>query len=153
MQIWYAPMRRDWLIAVLWTALALTLAVVGQLIQRIEFRWQAFTLAVMSFVCALIVNFDFANQFHHLSYRLISVTLVAGGIYLLTRWSPVAQVRPVYSWAGTILFGYLAFRETQAENQMWTPVLWIGLAALLGIAGRFWKDRALLWQTHLLAAA
>ncbi|HEY6253639.1 MAG TPA: hypothetical protein VI685_27090, partial [Candidatus Angelobacter sp.] len=84
---------------------------------------------------------------------LISVTLVAGGIYLLTRWSPVVQARPVYSWAGTILLGYLALRETQAENQMWTPVLWIGLAAVLGTAGRFWKDRALLWQTHVLAIA
>lgn len=153
MQIWYAPVRRDWLIAVLWTALALTVAIIGQLLKRIEFRWQAFVLAVMSFVCALIVNFDFTGQFHHLSYRLISVTLVAGGIYLLTRWSPVVQVRPVYSWAGTILFGYLAFSETQAENQMWTPVLWIGLAALLGITGRFWKDRALLWQTHTLSVA
>ena len=153
MQIWYAPVRRDWLVAVLWTALALSLAAVGQFIKRTEFRWQAFTLAVMSFLCAMIVNFDFSNQFHHLSYRLISVTLVAGGIYLLTRWSPAPQVRPAYSWAGTILLGYLAFRETQAENQMWTPVLWIGLAAVLGTAGRFWKDRALLWQTHLLAAA
>ena len=153
MQIWYTPIRRDWLIAVLWTALALAVSAVGQWIKRTEFRWQAFTLAIASFCCAMVVNFGFEEQFHHLSYRLISVTLVAGGIYLLTRWSPVPQVRPAYSWAGTILLGYLALRETQAENQMWTPVLWVGLAAALGAAGRFWKDRALLWQTHLLAAA
>lgn len=153
LQIWYAPVRRDWLIAVLWTVLALVVALVGQFIKRKEFRWQSLTLAVMSFFCAMAVNFDFGDQFHHLSYRLISVTLVAGGTYLLTRWAPVPAVKPVYSWAGTILLGYLAFRETQAENQMWTPVLWVGLAAALGMAARLWKDRALLWQTHLLAAA
>ncbi|HEY6252983.1 MAG TPA: DUF2339 domain-containing protein, partial [Candidatus Angelobacter sp.] len=76
MQIWYAPIRRDWLIAVLWTALALVLSLVGQFLKRAEFRWQAFTLAVLSFICAIVVNFDFGEQFHHLTYRLISVTLV-----------------------------------------------------------------------------
>src|SRR5215468_6211138 len=153
LQTWFAIPRRDWLIAVLWTALALTLSGVAHLINRNEFKWQACVLAIMSFLCALVVNFDFVGDFHHLSYRLISVTLVAGGIYLLAGSAPLVTLKPVYSWMGTILFGYLAYRETQAEHQMWTPVLWIGLAAVLGSAARFWKDRALLWQTPLLAAA
>ncbi len=153
MQVWYSPIRRDWLIAMLWTALALVLAGVAQLLKRSEFKWQAFTLAMMSFCSALAVNFGYGDQFHHLSYRLISVTLVAGSIYLLARWSPVAQIRPAYSWAGTILLGYLAYRETQEHQELWTAVLWITLAAVLALAARWWKDRALLWQTHLLAAA
>jgi hypothetical protein len=152
MQIWAAPVRRDWLIAVLWISFALVLSGVAQLLKRNEFRWQAFTLVLMSFCCALVVNFDFTELFHGLSYRLISVTLVAGGIYLLARWAPVAEVVPTYTWAGTILLGYLAYRETQARYELWTPVLWAALAALLGLAARVWKDRALLWQTHLLAA-
>lgn len=152
MQIWFAPIRRDWLIAMLWTAFALVLSAVAQWLKRSEFKWQAFCLAMMAFCCALVVNFDFSEQFHHLSFRLISVTLVAGGIYLLARWAPIAQVWPAYSWAGTILLGYLAFRETQQAYELWTAVLWTGLAAVLGLAARFWKDRALLWQTHFLAA-
>src|SRR5215510_13789413 len=153
LQTWFAVPRRDWLIAVLWTALALTLSGVAHLINRNEFKWQALVLAIMSFLCALVVNFDFVGDFHHLSYRLISVTLVGGAIYLLAGSAPMQTLKPIYSWMGTILFGYLAYRETQTEHQMWTPVLWIGLAAVLGSAARFWKDRALLWQTHLLAAA
>ncbi|HLJ28425.1 MAG TPA: DUF2339 domain-containing protein, partial [Candidatus Angelobacter sp.] len=153
MQVWYAPIRRDWLIAMLWTALALVLAGVAQLLKRSEFKWQAFTLAMMSFCSTLAVNFGYGEQFHHLSYRLISVTLVSGSIYLLARWAPVAQIKPAYSWAGTILLGYLAYRETQEHQELWTAVLWITLAAVLALAARWWKDRALLWQTHLLAAA
>ncbi len=153
MQVWFAPVRRDWLIAMLWTAFALVLSAVALLRKRNEFRWQAFVLAMMSFFCALAVNFSFSGQFHGLSYRLISVTLVAGGIYLLARWAPLEEIRPAYSWAGTILLGYLVYVETQERQQLWTAVLWIGLAAVLGLAARFWKDRALLWQTHLLAMA
>ncbi|HEY6972181.1 MAG TPA: DUF2339 domain-containing protein, partial [Candidatus Angelobacter sp.] len=153
MQLSLSVPRREWLIAVLWTALALALSAAGQLLKRSEFKWQAFTLAMMSFLGALYLNFDATQEFHGLTYRLISVTLVAGGNYLLARWTPIARVKPCYSWAGTILFGYLAYRETEAQHQLWTPVLWIGLATVLGLAGRFWKDRSLLWQTHLLAAA
>lgn len=152
LQIWLSPVRRDWRISVLWTALALVLAGVAQWSKRKEFNWQAFVLAMMSFGCTLAVNFGYDEQFHHLSYRLISVCLVAAGIYLLARWSPVISLRPAYTWAGTILLGYLAFKETQTQ-QPWTAVLWVGMAMVLGLAARFWKDRALHWQTHLLAAA
>jgi len=144
--------RPLWLIAVLWTALGLALAGIGHLLKRNEFKWQGFVLAMMSFVAALALNFGAEQEFHRLTYRLISVTLVAGGIYLLARWTPLVQIRPLYSWAGTILFGYLAYCETQATYQLWTAVLWIAMAALLAMAARFLKDRALLWQTHLMAA-
>lgn len=152
LQVWFSPVRRDWRISVLWTAFALALAGVAQWSKRKEFNWQAFVLAMMSFGCTLAVNFGYDEQFHHLSYRLISVCLVAAGIYLLARWSPVISLRPAYTWAGTILLGYLAFKETQTQ-QPWTAVLWVGMAVILGLAARFWKDRALHWQTHLLAAA
>jgi hypothetical protein len=153
LQIWFAGVRRDWLISVLWVALALVLSGVAQLFKRNEFKWQAFVLAMMSFCCALVVDFDFTQQFHHLSYRLISVSLVAASIYLLARWVPMPEIRPAYSWAGTILFAYLAFRETQESRALWTPVLWVALAAVLALAARLWKGRALLWQIHLLAVA
>lgn len=152
-QIWFAPVRRDWRISLLWIALALAVTAVGEFFKRNEFKWQAFVLAMMSFICTLAINFGYAEQFHHLSYRLISVSLVAGATYLLARWAPLAEIRPAYSWAATVLLGYLAYRETQANQQMWTPVLWIGMAAVLALAARLWKDRALLWQTHALSVA
>lgn len=152
-QIWFAPVRRDWRISLLWIALALAVSAVGEFFKRNEFKWQAFVLAIMSFVCTLAVNFGYSEQFHHLSYRLISVSLVAGATYLLARWAPLVEIRPAYSWAGTVLLGYLAYRETQDHQQLWTPVLWIAMAAVLALAARLWKDRALLWQTHALSLA
>src|SRR5262249_333420 len=77
LQAWFGSPRRDWLIGVLWTALALVLSGVGQLLKRSEFKWQAFTLVLMSFCAALALNFEATQVFHGLTYRLISVTLVA----------------------------------------------------------------------------
>jgi len=143
--------NHDWWTAVLWIALALALAATAQILQRTEFKWQAFALTALTFAWTLLL--DFSNDtptFHHLSYRLIAVTLVAGSTYLLARWSPHPLLVPVYPWAGTILLGILVFEETWTARP-WTGVLWIGLAAVLGLAARYWKDRALLWQTHLLS--
>ena len=141
---------REWLTAVLWVAFALVLALVSQISKRTEFKWQALVLALLSFCWAIAVNFQFAGKFHGLSYALISVPLIACGSYLLVRWSPIPQTRPAYTWTGTLLLGYLAYREAK---EPWIAVAWIALAAILACAARLWKDRALLWQTHLLSAA
>ena len=151
--VWLQMPPRYWLIAVLWTALGLTLCAVAHLLKRNEFRWQAFILALMSFFSAFAFNFEVAGDFHHVSYRLISVTLVAGGIYLLTRFAPMVRVRPAYSWVATILLAFLAYRETYEQHQQWTGVAWIALAFVLGWAARYWEDLSLLWQTHLLSLA
>src|SRR5262249_31084094 len=114
-----------------------------------DLKWHAFALVLLSLGRTFQVNFDVSGEFHHLSYRLISVSLTALGIYLLARWVPLHQLRPVYSAAGTLLLTWLVFKESPAP---WTPVFWIGLALVLALAARWWKDRPLLWQTHLLAA-
>lgn len=139
---------QPWLTAVLWTALGLAVAVSGQQFQRDEFKWQAFVLALLSCGWAVFVNFQAAGTFHGVSERLLSVSLIAAGTYLLVRWAPVVSLRPVYSWAGTLLLGYLAFKEAPDP---WIAVAWVTMAAALAAAARFWKDTALLWQTHLLS--
>ncbi|HWZ43967.1 MAG TPA: DUF2339 domain-containing protein [Candidatus Saccharimonadales bacterium] len=147
---WHAG---DW-IAVDWMAFALVLAIVGQIQKLPEFRWQALVFAVLSFFVAMAVNLEKTGTVHlagaNVNLRLLSVGLVSAGMYALTRWSPMPILAPFYKWAGTILLGAVAWKETHAE---WTAVAWIALATAVGIAARFWKDRALLWQTHVAAAA
>jgi hypothetical protein len=138
----------DWAVAVLWIGLGLALTLFGETLKRVDLKWQAFTLVVLAAARALVVNFDLATSFHHVSFRLISVSLVALGIYLLARWAPLAQIRPVYTVLGTLLLALLAYREAPAP---WTAVAWISLGLLLAVAARLWKDRPLLWQTHVLA--
>lgn len=146
--IWYwAP---DWLVAVYWAVLALVLAFVAQWQKRSEFNWQALALALLACGYALGVNLQLTDQpVKGLSHRLISMTLIAGIVYLLARWSPMEELKPAYSWAGTIVLGALTWKEAPKQ---WTAVLWISLAACLALAARYWKERALLWQCHIVSA-
>jgi hypothetical protein len=134
--------------ALYWIGLALALSGAALWFKQADLKWQAFVLVVLSFGWTLVVNFDLTKTFHALTLRLISVSLIAVGIYLLARWAPLSQIRPVYSVAGTFLLGYLAFKEAPVP---WTAVFWVGLALVLCLAARWWRDRAPLWQTHLLS--
>ncbi len=138
----------SWSVIVLWVLFGLVLVAVAEFFHRADFKWQALALVIASAVRAFIVNFELTATTHHVSYRLISICVTAAGIYLLGRWSPMAAVRPIYSLAGTLLLSWLAYVEAP---QPWTPVAWIGLALLLGVAARLLEDKALLWQTHLLS--
>jgi hypothetical protein len=134
---------------VLWVALGLALSMIGQALRRTDLKWQAFALGLLSFVRALTVNMNLVATFPHFTYRLVTVSAIALVIYLMARWAPVRGIRPVYSAAGTFLLAYLAYAETPAP---WAAVLWAGLGLVLCLAARWWKDYALLWQTHLLSA-
>jgi Predicted membrane protein (DUF2339) len=135
--------------AVTWIALALLLSAAALKFKQEDLKWQAFALVLLSFARTLQVNFDLTGTFHSITLRLISVSLAALGIYLLSRWAPLRQIRPLYSVLGTFLLALLAYKEAPAP---WTAVAWAFLALALCLAARWWKDRALLWQTHVLAA-
>src|SRR5215472_3998397 len=139
----------NWAVAVLWMVLALALSLVGHGLQRTDLKWQALALTLLSFARSLQFNFDLDRLFHGVTFRLLTISSTALGIYVLARWAPRKGLRPVYSLMGTILLSRVALKETHAP---WTAVAWISLASVLGLAGRSWKDRALLWQTHVLAA-
>ncbi|MGE5324601.1 MAG: hypothetical protein ACM3SW_17170, partial [Actinomycetota bacterium] len=144
--IWYQML--GWAIAIMWMALGLALCAAAELFHRNDLKWQAFVLVLFSFGRAVLYNFSLAATTHGMSYRLLTVSAIAAGIYLLAAWAPRSELRPIYSILGTFLLAYLAYDEAP---QPWTGVAWISLAALLSLAARFWKDRALLWQTHLLS--
>ena len=120
----------------------------GGALKRGDLKWQTFALVLISFARALDVSLEPTTLFHHFTYRLISVSLTAAGIYLLARWAPRGEIRPIYTVAGTVLLTVLAYQEAPAP---WLPVAWISLALTLGAAARLWTDRALLWQTHALS--
>jgi len=150
--VWFqAP---NWAIAVCWIGLALALSVAAQVLKRNDFRWQAFVLVLLAAVRALFSNFELTETFHSISYRLISVTVIALGIYLLARWAPTPRIRPVYTVIATLLLTLLAYKETASSQASapWTAVAWVSLALVLCLAARWWKDRPLLWQTHFLSA-
>jgi uncharacterized membrane protein len=139
----------DWSMTVLWIGLGIALALAGDALGRADLKWQSLALVLLSSFFALRFVLEPATgAFHHLTYRLMSVSLTAVGIYLLSRWAPRPGIRPVYSVIGTVLLTILAYQETL---QPWIAVAWIGLALVLAAAASYWKDRALLWQTHVLS--
>jgi Predicted membrane protein (DUF2339)/zinc-ribbon domain len=144
--IWYQA--APWTIAVLWIVLGLALSFAGEALKRADLKWQAFVLVLLSTIYGLTFNMNLTATWPHLTYRLVSVSLIALGIYLLARWAPLPQIRPVYTVAGTLLLAVLAFKEAP---ELWRAVAWVSLALVLALAARWWKDRALLWQTHILA--
>ncbi len=138
----------DWLSAVLWIGFALALSMAAEILRANEFKWQAFVLVMLAFCRALVVNFTVDGAFHGVSYRLISVILIAAGAYLLVARRPHPRLHPAYTFAAAILLGYLGFEEAPHP---WIAVTWIILGSALAFAGRFWKNRVLLWQSHVLA--
>jgi hypothetical protein len=145
--VWYQAV--EWAVAVGWIGLALALTLAGKALERNDLKWQALVLMLVSSGRALAVNSELTEAFHHLSYRFISVSLVAAATYVLARWAPLKKIRPLYTVAGTVLLAVLAFKEAPAP---WTAVAWAAMALMLALAARGWKDRPLLWQAHLLAA-
>ena len=110
---WQAPL---WLVPVYWVGLGLAVSAVGHLLKRNEFKWQGLVLALLSFASTLVNNFSLSGAYHGITYRLISVALVAAGVYVMALWSPSERVRPIYSWLGSFLLSWLAWYELQPNN-------------------------------------
>jgi hypothetical protein len=74
--------------------------------------WQSLTLGVCAFGGALLVNMGETGMWYGwLSLRLASVLFVAAALYLLQLWPPNEQVKPAYSWAGSILISWLIWYQ------------------------------------------
>ena len=141
---------REWRMTVVWCALAILLGGIGTWRDRSDLRWQALAVAVLTFSRTLWVNLQTQTLWPgtRISIRLVTVPLVAAGMYLLCAWPPRKELRSVYTWGGTILMAALALQE--APDQ-WVAVLWVAMAMALAFTARRFEMRSLLWQAHLLS--
>ena len=107
---------------VAWAAFALVLMLVGRGLKRSELQLQAHCLATAAFLWALYVNLASNQQFHGLSLRLVTVTLIAVILYVATRWSTepeseyALELSAAYSWAGSALLTTLMWYELRAPS-------------------------------------
>ena len=91
--------------AVAWSALALGLAVVGNRYQTRELLYQANVLAAAAVLRVFVVNLHALETYHHLTLRLISVSLVAGLLYLCSRWMGIQELMRTRRFAGSLFVG------------------------------------------------
>jgi len=153
--VWY-ELGSPW-VAPVWMALALAWALTGRGMKLREFSHQAHLLAGVSIVRVLIVNFGTAasGDYHGLSVRLLTVSLVAALLYACARWAHVSGVvgafgiAEAHTWAATFMAGLLAGFECSKE---WAPVAWCAMALALVTVSRSLKRRDFAWQAHVLAA-
>jgi hypothetical protein len=142
-------------VATVWIGMAVVLALVARYLKRRSLLWQTHLLALASTGWTLWANFPAAYASSQQKWQhWFAVGSTATLLYLLTWLTNIEGVIEdrrlcrAYPWAGTLLLGWLAFKDSPPQ---WTAVAWIGMAACLALAARFWKDRSLLWQTHLLS--
>ena len=143
-------------IAVSWIVFAVVLALVMRAIGYRQLGWQANAVAAWAVVRAYTFNLELEQSFWQgISLRVVTITLVAAGLYFLSRQSappdsefrlPVAYV---HTLAATALLTVLAWHE--APNG-WLAALWAVFALVLTLVDRRFELEDLRWQAHALAA-
>jgi hypothetical protein len=108
--------------AVAWSALALGLAAVGNRYKSRELLNQANVFAAAAVLRVFVVNLHSVETYHHLTLRLISVSLVAGLLYLCSRftgiqeWIKTQRLPAAYSWVASSLIALLMWYELRPAS-------------------------------------
>ncbi|HZU31940.1 MAG TPA: DUF2339 domain-containing protein [Candidatus Angelobacter sp.] len=137
--------------------LALLVAVLSFLGQQFgieELVYQAHWIAAVTALQTFITGQDLAIAWHGLPGRVLLFMPVAALLYLSARHVRLSEtdLKTVfaggYTWAASTLLALLVWYQAP---RLWIAPAWVGLAFLLAVAARYWKDRILLWQTHVLS--
>jgi hypothetical protein len=143
-------------IAVAWIAFAIALALAMRVFKYKHLAWQANAVAA----CAIgaTAAFDFTAQqtlWGGFSLRLITVSIVAAGLYFLSRQAVAGDSqssRPItylHTLAATGLLATLAWYEAPSG---WLAAVWAVFALVLAGLDRRFDLEDLGWQAHALAA-
>jgi hypothetical protein len=143
-------------IAVSWVAFAVVLALVMRRIGYRQLGWQANAVAAAAVVQAYTVNLEL-NQpaWHSISLRLLTISLVAAGLYFLSRKSTTPDLESggaisyLHTFAATALLTFLAWHEAPSG---WLAAVWALFALVLALVDRRFELEDLRWQAHALAA-
>jgi Predicted membrane protein (DUF2339) len=142
-------------IAVSWIVFAVILALVMRRIGYRPLGWQANAVAACALVRAYTFNLELEQSVWGVSLRLVTIAIVAAGLYFLSRQSttPDSEGRQaiayLHTFAATALLAFLAWHE--APNA-WLAVIWAVFALVLALVDRRFELEDLRWQAHALAA-
>jgi len=144
--------------AVLWTATAFLLVVIGRALSTEDLAYHAHLFSLAAFFRALAINSFLTSPYLHtsLSLRLVTLSLVIVLLYLCARWLSLepsgAAIDPseLYTTAAAVLVVVLAYREC---HWAWIAAAWGAFALVLAAIGFFRDRRDLSLQAHLLVLA
>ncbi|HKR85144.1 MAG TPA: hypothetical protein VJS37_13385, partial [Terriglobales bacterium] len=142
-------------IAVAWTAFAIAIAFIMRRILDKHLAWQANALAAAAVVRTFTFNYTLQEKFWAgFSYRLVEVSLVAAGVYFLSRKAVPGQsksaplVTYLHTFAATAMLTLLGWYEAPSG---WLAAIWAVFALVLAILDRRFELEDLGWQAHILA--
>jgi hypothetical protein len=143
-------------IAVSWIIFAVALALVMRRIGYRQLGWQANAVAACSLMRSYAFNLRLEQPLGHgVSLRLVTISLVAAGLYFLSRkaTTPDSESRRAVSYlhtfAATALLALLAWHEAPSG---WLVAVWAMFALVLALVDRRFELEDLRWQAHALAA-
>jgi hypothetical protein len=143
-------------IAVSWIVFAVALALVMPRIGYRQLGWQANAVAAYSLVRAYNFNLEMEQPFwQSISLRLVTIAIVAAGLYFLSRRSSPLNsefrraIAYLHTFAATALLSFLAWHEVSSG---WLATVWAVFALVLVLVDRRFEVEDLRWQAHALAA-
>jgi len=142
-------------IAVAWVVFAVALALALRWIGYKHLAWQANAVAACALVRAFSYNLTQEQMlWGGFSVRLVTVSIVAAGLYFLSRQATVADsesrraIAYLHTFAATGLLSLLAWYEAPGG---WLAVVWAVFALVLAMVDRQFEVEDLRWQAHALA--
>ena len=152
--LWMA-FPRDWT-AVIWSALALTLAVLGHQFDWEDIAIQANLVGGAALLRVIIFNLSSETRFHGYSLRLITVTIVAALYYVTSHYTALTfrettvRLSAAYTWAASVLVATVIWYEADA---VYMALLWCVLGVVLFQIGLRNRDHQLRWQGYVAMVA
>ena len=141
-------------IAIVLTLLVAALSLLGKQFSINALVYQAHWIAAVATLQAINSGQGTQVSWHGIPERVFTFVPVACLLYLSSHHVRLSETNHktffagAYTWAASALLAVLIWYHAPAP---WIATGWISLALLLGLAARFWKNRALLWQTHMLS--
>ena len=150
-------------VAPAWTLFAIVLTLIGRKLRLQSLLHQCYALSAAAIVVAMGANWPFEQSAGHISLRLITVSLVAAGLYLLSILAqplvPDSQpnqsaqgplCRAAFNTGAAFLLGGLVWFEA---GETWSAGFWATFATMLLVLWRRLDFSEFFWQAHALAAA
>lgn len=141
-------------IAPLFLLAGIILALAARRLNLFHLAAQEHCFAAGALLQTLGYNYQVIGHYGPLSLRLITVSLVAAGLYAISRRSTIADASYalgaayLHTTAATFLLAYLMWYESTT----WLSVLWALFALVLTSIDRRFQLDDLRWQAHGLAA-
>ncbi len=152
----FAEAPHGWM-AVFFLAAGIILALVGRRWNLPHLGFQEHFFAIAAIARTFDYNYHLTTYYGHFSVRMITVSLVAAGLYAISRraTAPDAPYRLVSAYlhttAATSLLALLMWYEVSAGSG-WLAALWALFAFALAAVDRRFQLDDLRWQAHALAA-